>query len=326
MSLNEQQALQTRYGVTYQPVGQDGIQIVGLDGQRTTVGHHRSALSAVLDHFAQPGSESEALAKLTESGLAEPAAIGAIEFLTGRGFIADVESTDGADPLLHLIRAVHPRAGDPEEDLFTRLDRPVVIMGEGAVARAAAAAVASLGMDATVSSGSAIVSGQATIDPEGLMIVCADTDDFQWFRSINRAAVQAGSRGFYARLSGAQMILGPYVVPRKRPCFGCYADRVEANVAFIKEFKIRTTAHDRRGRALEVEEGSLVMAGMRYHLGVSLAWHLLGRLNTSRQSEVHHIDLATGEIEKASLLRAPRCEVCGSGRDADPKWGVRDLL
>lgn len=326
MSLNDDQALQTRYGVTYQPVGKDGIQIVGLDGQRTTVGHHWDSLSAVLDQFSEPVLGSEAVAKLTQGGLAQPAAIGAIEFLMGRGFIADPQSTDGADPLLHLIRAVHPRASDTEENLFDRLDVPVAILGEGAVATAAAAAVVDLGMTANARSPADSQPGQPIASSGGLMIACADTDDFELFREINRSVVGSGGRAFFARLSGAQMILGPYVVPRKRPCFGCYADRVEANVAFIKEFKIRTSAHSRNGRALQIHEGSSVMAGMRYHIGVSLAWNLLGRLNSSRQSEVHHIDLATGEIEKASLLRAPRCEVCGSGRDADPKWAVRDLL
>lgn len=327
MSLNGGERLRTRYGVTYHPVGEDGIQISNLGGQRTTLVRHKRTIETILERFDETRSQEEVLAALGGEGISEIEAAGAIEFLRGRGFIGTPDVAEPRDPLFHLIRAVHPRASDPDEDLSARLDDlRLTIVGQGAVATAAAGAAANLGAEAIVIDTIDLLCSDAHGEKNGLLVVCADYDDFDRFRTVNAAAVRTGVRSYYARLSGSQLVLGPYVVPHQRPCFGCYADRIEANAAFIKEFKVRTASKELRGRALTIDDQSLVMAGMRYHLGTNLAWHLLGRMNVSRQSEVHHVELTTGEIEKACLLRAPRCEACGAGRDSDPRWAARDLL
>jgi bacteriocin biosynthesis cyclodehydratase domain-containing protein len=317
--------LRTNFGVSYHKVGEAGIQISNLNGQSATAVKHGDAIASVLTQLRKPSSPERIIELLDPQGFPRPVVAGAIEFLTGRGFLVPAREGEEGDPLLRFVAAVHPRGvtGETPSEALGRIRAAIV--GEGTVARAAAASLSSAGTQSIAVDEAALEGHLAQAGEDDLVVVCSDHDDFETMRRINRRIVAAGARGYFIRMSGTHLVLGPYVIARQLPCFGCYADRLEANITFIREFRARTSAGN-DAAALDVSDDSLLMGALRYHIALDLAWHRLGRITNSRLNEVRDVDLATGEVDKAPLLPAPRCEACGSGREADVKWAVRDLL
>lgn len=313
------------FGVSHVQMGEDEIQISNLSGQRTSLGAHGAIVGAALQKFGQPNDPDSVVSMLAEEGYPEETVRSAISFLSGRGYLTSEHLIEQQEPLLQLIKASQPvnvLQQDPFEDRLA-IGR-VAIEGMGLLAETAQAVAAELGLGDVV----AAQSGEASLEGLGkddLLIVCRDYDDFEGMRAINRLAVEKGVPAYFARLSGASLFLGPYVIPHKLPCFSCYADRVEANTTFIKEFRAKTS--DRHGKlSFNAPTGSILSGALRYHLGLDIVWSILGRIEEERTFDVREINLATGNADKAPLLRAPRCEACGRGRSAAPQWAVRDLL
>lgn len=313
------------FGVSHVLMGEDEIQISNLSGQRISLGAHGAVVSAALRKFDEPNDPDIVVSMLADEGHSEESARSAISFLSERGYLASSETSGQQEPLLQLIKASQPVNVLQQDSFEERLAvGKVAIDGAGLLAQTAQSIVAEFAIGDVVAaqSGERALDG---LDNEDLLIVCRDYDDFEGMRAINAIAVEKGVRTYFARLSGASLFLGPYVIPHKLPCFSCYADRVEANTTFIKEFRAKTG--DRHGKlSFDAPSGSILQGALRYHLGLDIVWNILGRIEEERTFNVREINLATGNTDKAPLLRAPRCEACGRGRSAAPRWAVRDLL
>ena len=311
-------------GVEYLRVGQDEIQISSLAGRSTTLEGHSDVVAAILDLYRDPAPSNQAVAALREDGFAEAEIINATEFLTKRGYLVSDRGHDWSDPLLELIGAIHPMSSNAPEPLPLQIAATkVTVVGEGTMALAARSGLKAAGFQMLEGGLDAALD---VVTDDCLIVACSDWDDIEGLRQINLRAVAAGARAYYARMLGAHLVLGPFVVPRQLPCFGCYADRLESNISFIKEFRAKAAGGGKGSAPLNVREGSLLMAAMQYHVAMDLSWHILGRPTQSRLSEVRDIDLTSGEVDKAPLLRAPRCEACGLTGEGEVRWAVRDLL
>ncbi len=313
------------FGVSHALMGEDEIQISNLTGQRVSLGKHGGLVSAALQRFDEPSSPDSVICLLAEEGHSEEAVRSTISFLSERGYLTSSEARGPQEPLMQLVRASQPTNVLQPNSFEERLAfGKVGVEGSGLLANTARSIMEEINLGECV----AETRGVEVLEHLGerdLLIVCRDYDDFEGMRAINALAVEKGVRAYFARLSGASLFLGPYVIPHKLACFSCYADRIEANTTFIKEFRTKTS--ERNGKlAFDAPSGTILHSALRYHLALDLLWSVLGRIEEERTFDVREINLATGHTDRAPLLRAPRCEACGRGRAAAPQWAVRDLL
>jgi bacteriocin biosynthesis cyclodehydratase domain-containing protein len=315
----------TAFGVSHVLMGEDEIQISNLSGQRTSLAAHGALVGAALQRFDEPNNPDSVVSLLAEEGHSEDSVRSAISFLSERGYLTSSDALRQREPLLQLIQASQPVNVLQQNSFEERLAvGKIAIDGSGLLAQIARSIIGDIALGETIVEETAEGALQQ-LDANDLLIICRDYDDFEGMRRINALAVEKGVRAYYARLSGASLFLGPYVIPHKLACFSCYADRIEANTTFIKEFRAKTS--DQHGRlSFNAPEGTILHSALRYHLTLDILWNILGRIEEERTFDVREINLATGNTDKAPVLRAPRCEACGRGRASAPQWAVRDLL
>lgn len=312
--------LRRQFGSECVRVGKSGIQITALAGRATTLEDHGDLVEAAFLIFKDPTPLGEAVTTLAESGYASAEIEAIIEFLRATGTLIETDQAATADSLVEMLNLLTSADGGPSEHLAVRLrNLPVVVVGSGLVASAAVDGLKAVGVQPRRSE-------TASVQPGDFVIACADFDDFTLFEAVNAEGIATGATMFFARMSGVKLTLGPYVVPRELPCFHCYTSRLEANLSFIREHRARSVNGDYRSMPLSAEPGSLLRAGIQYHLVTSFIWAMLGVGGRQRISSIRMIDLAAAEVSTSPLLTAPRCRVCGAGHAADVKWAVRDLL
>lgn len=159
--------------------------------------------------------------------------------------------------------------------------------------------------------GEATAVQQQTIDDEvarlsrlpSALIICATRGgNRQLSEMVNRASVASSVPAIYYHAQGLQVQAGPLVIPRQTACYACYKVRREATLAPWERSLL--TAADESGQ-------------MACPLGVDWvtmdAVKLLCRFGEPvTRGRVLFIDYYAGLPEVHTLLRLPRCTVCGN--------------
>lgn len=141
--------------------------------------------------------------------------------------------------------------------------------------------------------------------PNSDLIICATTGgDRNFAEQINRAALQASIPALYYHVHGIQATLGPLVLPRQTSCFECFRIRREAALAPWERMLLQTST----------DQGALaVCLGLDWLL-IDTLKHLLHLGEPVTKGRILTIDYLSGIPEVHTVLRVPRCPVCGPPR------------
>lgn len=158
-----------------------------------------------------------------------------------------------------------------------------------------------------------------------LIVVCSDYENHGAFRDRNRDAVKEGQPILFACLAEAGIRFGPLVVPRESACFECFHHRLRANIAFREEFD----AFIEHNSFLD-EAGIDSKAGIYARVGsgfvcTQVLHFLLGTTQHCMIDKLVEVSPMTAALFSSSLLKLPRCEVCGCLDDEAPS-AARDWV
>jgi bacteriocin biosynthesis cyclodehydratase domain-containing protein len=121
---------------------------------------------------------------------------------------------------------------------------------------------------------------------------------------VNRVCVDSGVAAVYYHAQGLQMQLGPLVIPGQTSCLACY--QVRRNAALAPwERSLLATARD---------AGQLACVLGADWLTVDVVKFLTRLGEPVSRGRVLFIDYFAGLPEVHSVLRLPRCKVCGAPR------------
>lgn len=157
-----------------------------------------------------------------------------------------------------------------------------------------------------------------------LKVVCADVPDFDFFLEENKKSVDENQQVLFLWKDGAKVILGPIVNPGESACFNCYKGRLESNVQFVEEFREMTKKGSSEYQLRD--ENDFIKNTSNFLLQRILYFIFSKAPNLAMPNTLHSIHLVTGESKTQSVLKLPRCGVCGRGREELLNRAVRDLL
>jgi len=137
-----------------------------------------------------------------------------------------------------------------------------------------------------------------------LMICATSGGNRQLSKIVNRAAIAHGIPAIYYHAQGLQVQLGPLVIPKQTACYECYKIRRDATLA----------AWERSLLGWAREGGQLASTLGTDWVLVDAIKHLTGFGEPVCRGRVLFIDYYAGLPEVHTVLRLPRCTVCGNPR------------
>ncbi len=147
------------------------------------------------------------------------------------------------------------------------------------------------------------------------LFICATTGgDRTLAEQVNRAALNASKPALYYHVHGIQIVLGPLVLPHRTSCFECFRVRRESALAPWERVLLRTSS----------DQGALgVCLGLDW-LIIDALKHVLHLGEPVTRGRVLTIDYLSGIPEVHTVLRVPRCPVCGPPRQPSVQlWADR---
>jgi bacteriocin biosynthesis cyclodehydratase domain-containing protein len=159
--------------------------------------------------------------------------------------------------------------------------------------------------------GEATAAQQRVIDDEAarlsrsasaLMICATRGGNRQLSEMVNRASVANGVPAIYYHSQGLQVQAGPLVIPRQTACYACYKVRREATLA----------PWERSLLAAADESGQMACLLGADWITMDAVKLLCGFGEPVTRGRVLFIDYYAGLPEVHTLLRLPRCTVCGN--------------
>lgn len=137
-----------------------------------------------------------------------------------------------------------------------------------------------------------------------LMICATRGSDRQLADMVNRASVANRVPAIYYHAQGLQVQIGPLVIPRQTACYECYRVRRDATLA-PWERSLLGSADDGGQLACTLGAGWVTVDAIK----------LLARFGEAvTRGRVLFIDYYAGLPEIHTVLRLPRCTVCGDPR------------
>lgn len=130
--------------------------------------------------------------------------------------------------------------------------------------------------------------------------------------TVNEAAFESSVPWVTGRLCGFDGFVGPAVIPGRTACFACYRSRLLGAVDDPDAYRRFEADVDTVGPRRSVPSLARVVAGF---LSIDLLHLLLDGVGYTAGSVVH-FDFFDLTVESNTVLKRPRCEVCGgAGRD-----------
>jgi bacteriocin biosynthesis cyclodehydratase domain-containing protein len=282
----------------------DRIQIIGF-GEAFTVDDRQKHVRTLLDWCDGRRTETEIL-ELLNNRLENGKQL--LEFMKSRQYITSVGPTrsdlllDYLDVFSRSVASLRPdRVRETDERLVC-----VVIVGSGELANAASNVLGALGCKVR----------HRSADEESeicdLQLALSDAVDHGWCRAVNRRAYSCGQPVLFGALDGHSVRIGPLTVPRESACFECYHHRLRSHAEFRREFDARILGYDRPGDTgspplLAAQAGAVLAAAAA--MGFIVEHVSLGRPN-----QIVEQDLLANRITTHTLMKLPRCPVCGPAK------------
>jgi bacteriocin biosynthesis cyclodehydratase domain-containing protein len=243
-----------------------------------------------------------------------------VESLLSSHFLVKKEpnGTDGAtsDLLTHVSGVMDPVGTQDETDGETGSWR-LGIVGDGSLSRAVQEAVQRNGlMPFTCSDPVEIPEKRRS---HTLVVACADNEDHGLFRKVNAAAAAARVPSLYVSVTSQMARVGPIVVPHANACYECYFHRLASTRVHADEFAASADARAVLCRpvptqlSIEWAVAATISQILSFVSGLDLDLHL---------GPMSEADALKGEVVKSSLLKLPRCPVCGVGNASRPLRAV----
>lgn len=131
---------------------------------------------------------------------------------------------------------------------------------------------------------------------------------------VNEAAFESSVPWVSGRLCGLDGFVGPAVIPGRTSCHECFRARFLGNVDDVRAYRqFERAAREDGGGRRSVQALSRIVAG---YVTVDLLHLLLDGIGFTAGSVVH-FDFFDLSVESNSVLKRPRCPVCGqSDREA----------
>ena len=148
-----------------------------------------------------------------------------------------------------------------------------------------------------------------------LVVACADNESHSYFRKINAATFSVKLPSLYVRLESQTVRCGPTVIPSANACYECYSHRLDSTRLHPEEFAAAANIDNVICRPatsqLSIEWAVAAALTQIYSFisGLSMDLHL---------SPMQEIDVLNGEVSHSTLLKLPRCPVCGLGNANRP--------
>jgi bacteriocin biosynthesis cyclodehydratase domain-containing protein len=148
--------------------------------------------------------------------------------------------------------------------------------------------------------------------PKSMALVCSDVDDRIEMLRLNAKFIAAGTPALYACVSEYLVRIGPLVVPGASACFECYDRRVRSLLFHADEFDafIRDNHHKKQS-----ETGSPMMAGGLggFLVASTLIKFVCGVPHLANVGDILELNVISNKMSVSSVLKLPRCHVCGAG-------------
>ena len=156
-----------------------------------------------------------------------------------------------------------------------------------------------------------------------LQILCSDQDDYSFFRSLNKSIVEQKNWSLPVRWVDYNIVVGPLIIPNQSACFECYYHRRYANIIFVGEF-IACVQKESKERPLVSD--SIFESLVKYVTARAVTLIMKGALNAFSPGKIERYDLITGTKSSASVLKLPKCPVCGRANEEEPLRAIRELV
>lgn len=213
--------------------------------------------------------------------------------------------------LEHYSTLLNPYSLDTARTPLDVQTQAVFIIGQGEIASALEEALVRHHVGVTRHSDTAVEAGQCS--GAALVVACSDSEDHAFFRNINQYAIEHGVTSLYVCLDWNVARCGPLAVPNGNACYECYYHRVASTRRYPEEFT-----------ALDVRDNILchsVPNGLALHWATAIATtqilkFLAGVLLNAHLGPILEADTLTAEVTHSTLLKLPRCPVCGRGSAA----------
>lgn len=133
---------------------------------------------------------------------------------------------------------------------------------------------------------------------------------------VNEIALKKGLRWISLSLKGANITLGPAILPRATACWRCYQSRVWANATreerydMLEQFDTQYHAEEQTPRYGRLAAVSQLAAG----LGANEVIKAITLYSAALYGRVQVYNAATSQTHQADVLRLPRCKACGRDR------------
>jgi len=159
-----------------------------------------------------------------------------------------------------------------------------------------------------------------------LMVVCQRGLDPQLEEVMNAIAIRKNFKLMRCSLLGAEGYVGPTVIPRQTACLKCYELRVEGTIQHFEEylvFKKHLCEHrDQRPFGFSPSFLQVIAAISAWEIVKILIGPeptLLPPLTYGRQLVINFL---TMNITPHTVLKVPRCPVCGSSSQSRPIMNI----
>ena len=150
------------------------------------------------------------------------------------------------------------------------------------------------------------------IADSGYAVCCLDTSQLNLALKVNRVCLAAGVPWIACSLGGAEVTIGPAVIPGHGPCYMCYRMRSVACAGNPEEAFAFERWLDRRKRDESGRRENLVFSvGMAANfLGLEAVKTIAGLAEPSLAGRILTIQLTDLAIERHTVLRKPWCPAC----------------
>jgi adenylyltransferase/sulfurtransferase len=144
------------------------------------------------------------------------------------------------------------------------------------------------------------------------VVSCLDASQANLAFKLNRVCLADGVRSISLALAGAEVIVGPAVLPGKSACYLCYRMRTVACAGSPEDAFAHERYLDRRKRDESERRESFVFgAGIAGHLvATEVANTLAGLVEPALTGRILTVKLTDLTVERHTVLRKPGCPAC----------------
>ncbi|TCI93818.1 TOMM precursor leader peptide-binding protein [Tenacibaculum sp. M341] len=160
-------------------------------------------------------------------------------------------------------------------------------------------------------------------NPNSLKVVIADQDNHEFLRAENKKSVNDNQFTIFFRWTGGKFRIGPLLLPNESACLECAYQRELGSSLFPNEMN---TYLNTEATSFPNYEGGPVLDSLAASIIIrQIILILRGDFDLLGTSNIITIDPLTLNVKHSSVLKLPRCKVCGS-ESHSPSKNLHDLI